>query len=260
MIDYDLKDKHVIVTGFNSGIGKAQTIAFLRQGAIVYGIDLETNNEASIIDEVYGHEAMNFNYFKGDVSNIDSVYQFKRFVLRHTSKIDVICNTAGILDGFRMLESTDLHRWNTVMNTNVTSMYNVVSEFLAMLRCEPLQERKTEHTRATIINMASIAGLVADGGGIAYTTSKHAIVGFTKQLASDYGKLIRTNAIAPGTINTPMNALDSEATLSILATKTPSKRNASPEEVANLTLFLASYQSDFINGQVIPIDGGWTIR
>ena len=114
-----------------------------------------------------------------------------------------------------------------------------------------------------IINMASIAGFSAGGGGAAYTASKHAIIGYTKQLAYDYAAQgLHTNAIAPGAIKTPMNAADFIGNGDMakkVASQTPAKRWATAQEVANLTLYLTSPQADYINGAVLPIDGGWTI-
>lgn len=112
--------------------------------------------------------------------------------------------------------------------------------------------------------MASIAGLVGGGGGAAYTASKHAVVGYTKQVNLDYCREgIRANAIAPGAIQTPMNAADFSGDGKIaewVAQETPAGRWAQPEEVAKLTLYLAGAASDYIHGTVIPIDGGWTAK
>ena len=121
-----------------------------------------------------------------------------------------------------------------------------------------------EQGNGTIITMTSIAGLVAGGGGVAYTMSKHALVGFIKQLALDYADQgIHVNGIAPGAIETPMNAADfaGEGLMAKqVAEETPLKRWAQPKEVADLTLFLASKQANYMQGTIIPIDGGWTLK
>lgn len=118
--------------------------------------------------------------------------------------------------------------------------------------------------KGCIINMTSIAGLVAGGGGAAYTASKHGIIGYTKQLDYDYIRDgIRANAIAPGAIETPMNAADFAGDGKMakwVADETPAGRWAKPEEVADLTLFIASDKADYIHGAVIPIDGGWIMK
>ena len=116
--------------------------------------------------------------------------------------------------------------------------------------------------KGVIVNMASIAGLVA--GAAAQRASKHAIIGYTKQLSYDYAKLgIRANAIAPGAIQTPMNAADfaGEGEMAAwVARETPAGRWAQPQEVAKLSLFLASDDADYIHGTVMTIDGGWTMK
>mgnify|MGYP003469242295 FL=1 len=122
-------------------------------------------------------------------------------------------------------------------------------------------KRMLAHKKGVIVNMASIAGMIAGGGGAAYTSSKHAVIGYTKQLSYDYCKEgIRVNGIAPGAIETPMNAADFEgdgAMAKWVAQQTPAGRWAKPEEVANVTLFLASAESDYMHATIIPIDGGW---
>jgi 3-oxoacyl-[acyl-carrier protein] reductase len=116
----------------------------------------------------------------------------------------------------------------------------------------------------TVINMASVASFVGGGGGIAYTSAKHAVAGFTKQLALDYaGKGIHVNGLAPGAIQTPMNAADfagDGAMAKWVAEETPMKRWAQPEEVATVTLFLASEQARYMQGTILPIDGGWLLK
>ena len=119
-----------------------------------------------------------------------------------------------------------------------------------------------ENGHGTIVNMASIAGMVAGGGGAAYTAAKFGIIGYTKQLDYDYAaKGIRANCIAPGSIETPMNTKDFEEDdgkmAKWVADQTPAKRWAQPEEVAALTMFLASPRADYIHGTAVPIDGGW---
>ncbi|NLM68107.1 MAG: 3-oxoacyl-ACP reductase, partial [Enterococcus sp.] len=169
--------------------------------------------------------------------------------------IDILLNTAGVLDDYRNLEDTSLDLWHQILATNLNSMF-----YLTKLWLPSMLEKET----ATIINMASIAGLVAGGGGMAYTTSKHAIVGFTKQLALDYAdKGLHVNAIAPGAIQTPMNAADflGDAEMAKkVAEETPVKRWALPEEVAQLTLFLASTRASYLQGNIVPIDGGWLLK
>ena len=131
-----------------------------------------------------------------DVSSPEKVAQLAAQV----GEIDILLNTAGRLDDYRTMEDTDFSLWKKILATNLDSMFLVTSAFLPQMK---------KQKSGAIINMASVAGLVAGGGGIAYTASKHAIVGFTKQLALDEAQHgIQVAGIAPGAIDTPMNAKD----------------------------------------------------
>lgn len=240
--------KVVFVTGAASGIGQAQASAFLDAGARVFGVDIKQPAQLS-------KEYSSFQSYTGDLSQEVQCKKAVQQCLQHFGRIDILLNTAGVLDDYATLLETDSGLWRHILSSNLDSMFflskAILPEMLSL-------------GSGVIINMASIAGLVAGGGGIAYTTSKHAIIGFTKQLALDYGeKNIHVKAIAPGAIKTPMNAKDFEGTASMatwVADETPMKRWATPEEVAELTLFLASPAANYMQGAVVPIDGGWTLK
>lgn len=230
--------KHIVVTGAASGIGKAQVAAFLNEGAVVFGIDV---NESAISHENYTH-------FIGSVVNKEFIEQ----TIHSVSSIDILCNTAGVLDGYAKSLETDEVLWDKIFNVNVKGMYFVTNAVLKQM----LPAKK-----GIIVNMASIAGMIAGGGGAAYTASKHAVIGYTKQLSYDYCKEgIRVNGIAPGAIETAMNAADFEGEGEMakwVADQTPAGRWAKPDEVAKVTLFLASEESDYMHATIVPIDGGW---
>ncbi|NBJ68124.1 MULTISPECIES: 3-oxoacyl-ACP reductase [Clostridia] len=238
----------VFITGGASGIGKAQAIAFLKNGANVFVLD---KVEGKLKETLVQYETQ-FAYSVGSVTNKDSVQQAVKHALNKFKRIDILLNTAGILDGYAKTIETEEKLWDKVMNTNIKGTYFVTNTVLPHM----LQQK-----RGAIINMASIAGFVAGGGGAAYTASKHAIIGYTKQLDYDYCRNgIRANAIAPGAIKTPMNKADFAGDGEIakwVAEETPAGRWAEPSEVADLTLFLGSEAANYIHGVVIPIDGGW---
>ncbi|MGE7020692.1 3-oxoacyl-ACP reductase [Solibacillus cecembensis] len=241
----------VFITGAASGIGQAQAIAFLENGANVFALDME---EAGLL-HLHQQYSKRFSYSIGSVSRKMDVAQAFQEALATFEQIDILLNTAGVLDGFAKTLNTDEALWDKIMDTNVKGTYFVTNAILPHML-----KRKS----GIIINMASIAGLVAGGGGAAYTASKHAIVGYTKQLHADYCRDgIRVNAIAPGAIQTPMNKADFEGNGEMakwVANETPAGRWAQPSEVANLTLFLASQAADYIHGAVIPLDGGWIAK
>ncbi|WP_341302354.1 3-oxoacyl-ACP reductase [Lysinibacillus sp. FSL H8-0500] len=243
--------KTVFITGAASGIGYAQAVAFLENGANVFGFDLEEQGLVHLQQQYPDC----FSYKVGTVCRQNDVKQSYLEAISKFKQIDILCNTAGILDGFAKTLETDEALWDKIMNTNVKGTFFVTNTILPHM---------VERGSGTIVNMASIAGLVAGGGGAAYTASKHAIIGYTKQLDLDYCRVgIRANAIAPGAIQTPMNKADFEGDGEMakwVANETPAGRWAQPSEVANLTLFLASSAADYIHGAVLPIDGGWLTK
>ncbi|MDR1521478.1 MAG: 3-oxoacyl-ACP reductase [Streptococcaceae bacterium] len=240
--------KRVLVTGGASGIGLSQAKAFLKAGAQVFVVDKRLMSKKEKLDQNYGSS---FSFLQADISDISQVKKLKKEI----KTIDILLNTAGILDAYATIEEITFESWNKVFATNVSSQFLLVKVFL------PLMLKKGS---GVIINMSSIAGLVAGGGGVAYTTSKHAIVGFTKQLALDYAKKgIKVYAIAPGAIKTSMNAADfakDGKNACKIAKETPLGRWAKPCEVADLTLFLASKKANYMQGAIIPIDGGWMLK
>lgn len=234
MTHFDFTDKTVIISGAASGIGAAQAAAFQAAGATVVGIDLHPiSNLTDAIQADVSDPAT--------AATIAAQYQ-----------PDIVCNTAGVLDGYQTVTDTALLAWQHILNVDLTSQFLMIKALLPGMLARG---------HGVFINMSSIAGLVGGGGGVAYTAAKHAVIGLTKQLDLDYAaKGIRANALAPGAINTPMNAADFAGDGKMaawVAQETPAKRWAKPEEVAQLSLFLASDAADYIHGTVIPIDGGW---
>lgn len=251
LISYtEFRGKIVFVTGVASGIGQEQACAFLEQGAYVFGFDKQHT-----VDELIENYGSQFDFFHGDVTKPEDIEKAVAQCLNQYQRIDILLNTAGKLDGFKAMMDTSEELWDMIYETNVKSYFRLTKLVLPIM---------LEKKQGTIINMASIAGLIGGGGGISYTMSKHAIVGFTKQLALDYAdKGIHVVGIAPGAIETPMNAADFAGDGEMakwVAKETPCKRWASPKEVAQLTLYLASQASSYIQGSIVPIDGGWMTK
>lgn len=245
----DLKGKKAIVTGAGSGIGLAQVKALLSQGAMVCAIDID------ITPELLQLKSELVSIIKADLSVETEVKRAATDELARLAGCDLLLNTAGILDNYVTTLETTSELWDKIMNTNLKSQFLMVNHILPVM---------LQQTHGVILNMTSIAGMVAGGGGAAYTASKHAIIGYTKQLDYDFAAQgIRANCIAPGAIDTPMNAADfagDGAMAKQVAAETPAKRWAQPEEVANLSLYLLSNVSDYVHGTVVPIDGGWTAK
>lgn len=233
-IYHDLKDKRVLVTGAARGIGRAQVQAFLQQGAKVTGLDMQQHD-------------INNDHYRFVQIDLRKTAELVDFLDR--SEFDIVCNTAGVLDDFKNIEETSYSDFTNLLKVNLDAMFVVTKQLVQ--KQQPL----------VFVNMSSYAGLFASGGGISYTTSKHAINGLTKETAFEYGRFgVRANAIAPCLVKTEMAQADFETGLNVkLAQETVFNRYAEPEEIADLTLFLASDSSKYITGQVINIDGGYSL-
>lgn len=230
--------KKVLVTGVASGIGKAQAELFLRKGYQVYGVDISAKPDL----------AGNFHFLQIDLSS-DLTPLF-----RWLPSVDILLNTAGILDAYKPLLETTMSDFEKVFATNFFSMVKVTRFYL---------EKMLAQQKGIIINMCSIASFQAGGGGAAYTSSKHALAGFTRQLALDYARAgIQVFGIAPGAVQTAMTAGDFEegGMANWVAQETPIGRWTQAEEIADLTYFLASGKAASMQGEIVKIDGGWTLK
>ena len=230
--------KTVLVTGASSGIGRAQALTFLENGYRVYGVDKDEN--PGFLNEL--------RFVKMDLTG-DLTPLFTSL-----PEVDILCNTAGILDDYRPLHETNDEDWEQIFALNLTSTMKITRFYL---------QKMLEKKSGIIINMCSIASFLAGGGGAAYTASKHALAGLTKQIALDYAdKNIQVFGLAPGAVKTAMTAADFEpgGLADWVAEETPIKRWLDPQEIANVSLFLASGKAAAMQGEIIKIDGGWSLK
>ena len=230
--------KTVLVTGASSGIGRAQALTFLENGYRVYGVDKGEN--PGFLNEL--------RFFKMDLTE-DLTPLFTSL-----PEVDILCNTAGVLDDYRPLHETRDEDWEQLFALNLTATMKITRFYL---------QKMLEKKSGIIINMCSIASFLAGGGGVAYTASKHALAGLTKQIALDYAdKNIQVFGLAPGAVKTAMTATDFEpgGLADWVAEETPIKRWLDPQEVADISLFLASGKAAAMQGEIIKIDGGWSLK
>ena len=230
--------KTVLVTGASSGIGRAQALTFLENGYRVYGVDKDEN--PGFLNEL--------RFVKMDLTG-DLTPLFTSL-----PEVDILCNTAGILDDYRPLHETNDEDWEQIFALNLTSTMKITRFYL---------QKMLEKKSGIIINMCSIASFLAGGGGAAYTAPKHALAGLTKQIALDYAdKNIQVFGLAPGAVKTAMTAADFEpgGLADWVAEETPIKRWLDPQEVADVSLFLASGKAAAMQGEIIKIDGGWSLK
>jgi len=249
-----LENKVALITGAGSGMGKAQAILFAREGAKIIAADINMDGLKKTVEEIEKNGGKAFAV-EIDVSKKDSVDEGVRKGLEEYGKIDILSNTAGILDDYKPTLDTPEELWDKIMSVNLKGVYYMTNAVLPQM---------VEREEGTIVNIASIAAFVAGGGGAAYTSAKHAIAGYTKQLSSDYGKKgIRVNAIAPGAIESGMTKeIFEEGAAEVMESvkSVPAGRYGQPEEIASVALFLVSEESSFMHGAIVPVDGGWIVR
>lgn len=248
-----LKDKVCIVTGAARGIGAAIVKKLVENGADVaftYVSDSSAEKAAALENELSGLD-VKVKAYKSNASDFAQCETLVNDVLKEFGKVDVCVNNAGISkDNLLLRLSQD--QWNDVMNVNLNSVYNMTKQVI-----RPMMKAKS----GSIINMSSIIGIRGNAGQASYAASKAGIIGFTKSIALELGsRNIRCNAIAPGFIETDMTHYLKEGTAAENFLKDiPLGRFGKAEEVANLTLFLASDMSAYITGEVISICGGLSI-
>jgi 3-oxoacyl-[acyl-carrier protein] reductase len=244
-----LQNKIAFVTGAGSGIGLAIAQELAARGAKVLCVDISAEKAAATAQALPGAVCI-----PCDVADIASV-EAAVAAAQAEGVLDILVNCAGILDGLTpVLETSDALR-DKVLGINLKGMFQLTRAFLPGM---------VEKRDGAIVNIASIAGMVAGAGGAAYTTSKHAVIGLTRQTSLDYSPFnVRVNAVCPGAINTTRttNVLaGSESDVIAAINAVPAKRLGEPGEIAKMVAFLASEDTLYIHGSVFPVDGGWTAR
>jgi len=243
-----LKGKVAIVTGAGSGMGRAMTIRFVKEGANVVAVDYAGDTAEETCGLAHG-EGCKAVAVSGDVSNPADIDAAVQAAVDGFGRLDILCNNAGILDMAGLMD-TDWDYWDRVLGINLKG----VAMFSQKVVPEMLKQGK-----GSIVNTASVAGLVGGAGGLSYTASKHAVVGITKSMALELSPQgIRVNAICPGAITTGMTQDFQEMTELIEDKAIP--RWGTADEIANTALFLASDEASFITGTAFPVDGGWVAK
>lgn len=235
----------IIVTGAGSGIGRACAIRFAQEGGRVIATDVLPSR---LDDLLKSNPKLNFEVVVGDISLEETA---QKLLLAAGSRVEVLANVAGIMDAFIPLAELDDATWERVFAVNLTSVMRLTRAVLPGM---------VEAKRGAIVNVSSEAGLRGSAAGVAYTASKHAVNGLTKNVAVLYGpKGIRANAVAPGAVRTnieaPFKSQWSQERLGPLMSTIPTL--AEPEELAAVITWLASSEASNVNGAILPVDGGW---
>jgi len=245
---FQLDGLHALITGGASGIGEATAKELVRAGAFVWIADINLPAAEALAESLGKARAVRM-----DVTSADSIASAAALL----PQLDILVNNAGIghVGGILTTEPDDFDR---LINVNVRSVYLVTRGLLPLLLASP--------AKGCIVNIGSVAGMIGIRQRFAYCATKGAVLAMTRQLAVEYPKELRVNAICPGTVETPFvegyldkyHAHEKEKIREELKARQPMGRLGQPKEVASMVRYLASREAAFINGSLFTIDGGWT--
>lgn len=248
-----LQDKVAVVTGAGSGMGKAIAKLYAKEGAKVVVSDVNEVSAIATVEEIRASGGEAFSVV-ANVAKEDDIQNLIDSTVQTYGTVDILVNNAGIMDNFEPAGDIEDEKWERVFAVNTTSVMRTTRKVLPIFLAKE---------KGVIVNIASVGGLNGARAGAAYTASKHAVIGFTKNTGFMYAKKgIRCNAIAPGGVATNIglsmtniNEFGMSRAQSGLAVN---PRTGEPEEIAKAALFLASDDASFINGTVLTADAGWT--
>lgn len=242
-----LEGKTALVTGGARGIGKAIALRFAAEGANVAFSDLNYDENAIELEKELAALGVKAKGYASDASSFEGSDKLINDVANDFGRIDVLVNNAGITRDNLLMRMTEAD-WDLVIKVNLKSIFNMT---------KAVQKVMLKQRSGSIINMSSVVGLSGNAGQSNYSASKAGLVGFTKSMAQELGsRSIRCNAIAPGFIETDMTAKLPEDVRKAWIEGIPLRRGGKPEDVADVSLFLASDLSSYVTGQVISVCGG----
>jgi len=242
-----LTGKIAIITGASRGIGHGIALAFAKQGANVAFTYLSSEEKAKALEAELAAFGIKAKGYKSDAADFKAAEELVNNVVAEFGTVDILVNNAGITRDTLLMRMSE-QQWDEVISANLKSVFNLTKAVT-----KPMLKAK----KGSIINMSSVVGVKGNAGQSNYAASKAGIIGFTKSIALELGsRNIRSNAIAPGFIETEMTAVLDEKVVQQWRDGIPLKRGGSVDDVANATVFLASDMSAYITGQTINVCGG----
>ena len=242
-----LEGKVALVTGAARGIGKAIALRFASEGADIAFTDLAIDDNGRATEEEIRALGVRVKGYASNAANFDEAHKPVEEVVKDFGGLDILVNNAGITKDGLMLRMSEA-QWDAVIAVNLKSAFNFVHA------CVPVMMRRRG---GSIINMASVVGVHGNAGQANYAASKAGMIALAKSVAQEMGpKGIRANAIAPGFIETAMTEALPDSVREEWKKKIPLRRGGTPDDVADVAVFLASNLSSYVSGQVIQVDGG----
>lgn len=242
----ELKDKVVIVTGASRGIGKATALLLGREGySIVVNYKQNETEANKVVKQLPSAVAI-----KADVTSEKEVKKLINTTLKTFNRIDILINNAG-----KILRpgdwKADVKTWNKTLDINLTSAWLMIREVVPIMK---------KQGGGAIVNVVSVYGFLGAAQVLAYTSAKGGLITMTKSFAKELAPEIRVNAVAPSNVMTDMTKGAGPKLIEMFRQQTPLKRIATPEEIAKAILFLASDDASYITGEVLVVDGGYSLK
>jgi len=243
-----LENKVALITGSSRGIGKATAFLFAKEGAKVVVNCEKQPSEAQKVVETIG--VSNAFFMEADVSKEDNVKQLVAETIKKFGKIDILVNNAGAI--FRPGDwKSDLETWRKTIDTDLTSAWLMTREVAPIM---------LKNGGGSIVNLVSVYGFLGAAAVLAYTSAKGGLITMTKSFAKELAPTIRVNAIAPSNVMTDMTKGAGKELIESFRQQTPLKRIAKPDEIARAILFLASNDASYITGEILVVDGGYSLK
>ena len=242
-----LQNKVAIITGSSRGIGRATAILFAKEGAKVV-VNYKSNKKAAeeVVHLIGSKQAVSI---QADMAKEEEVKQLVAQTLKKFGRIDILINNVGEIGERGWKTSVDA--WRHTIDTNLTSTWLMIREVAPIMQ---------KNGGGTIVNTASVYGFLGGAAVLAYTSAKGGLITLTKSFAKELAPTIRVNAVAPSNVMTDMTKSAGPDLIELFRQQTPLKRIAKPEELAKAILFLASDDASYITGEMLVVDGGYSLK